>query len=255
MNCSEKKVRKKNPRESASWASVLTFFFTLKLFKKSFRGNIDENDVYETMPSLSSETLGNEFEKEWKKEKNKFIKPLVKIFWKRCFYWALSISIVETSVMIVYPLLLGKLVAYFTPGQTEVTLNKAVICTFELVVLILVYTFFIQSYLLYIMELGLKIRVACCSLIYRKYLRINTTLMDKNVNGLILTIISKDINQIESTVDVIIFNISGLCQVVVMIYMMYIEIGLASLVGSSLLIIMIPIQGKVLIFFHFLPLH
>ncbi|KAF5294164.1 hypothetical protein FQR65_LT10875 [Abscondita terminalis] len=236
------KPRKKNPRENANWISLITFFFALKIFRKFHSGNVQEQDVYEVMPSFRSEKLGNLLETQWENEKRNFLKSLVKLFWKKLAYWGMSLAIIDTITMIIYPLLLGKLVSYFTPGQTEIDLNKAVLYTFELVIMILFYTFYIQSYVLSIMELALKAKIACCSLIYRKCLKLNLITLNESINGLVVTIISKDINQIENTIDIVLMNFSGSLQVILMIYMMYNEIGVASLAGSSLLIIMMPIQ-------------
>lgn len=46
----------------------LYFSYTIGLFKKCYKKEIDNNDVYDTVPAFSSKYLGDKLEKVWLRE-------------------------------------------------------------------------------------------------------------------------------------------------------------------------------------------
>ena len=52
-----------NPRENANILSVLTFFWTIKLFKRGYRKVLDVGDLFKPLKADKSENLGERLEK------------------------------------------------------------------------------------------------------------------------------------------------------------------------------------------------
>jgi len=67
------------------------------------------------------------------------------------------------------PLLIGGLLAYFNPGGSKIIDTKhAYFYAFGLLLNMLAYTVLYHYSQLELLHIGMKIRVACCSIIYKK---------------------------------------------------------------------------------------
>lgn len=66
------------------------------------------------------------------------------------------------------PQCLGGLLSYFSPGQTTITKNYAYLYAMGIILCALIPVMIFQPFILFIFQIGMKIRIACCSLLYRK---------------------------------------------------------------------------------------
>lgn len=66
------------------------------------------------------------------------------------------------------PQCLGGLVAYFAPGQQDISKEEAYSYAVGIILCSLVPVAIFHHFILYIFQIGMKIRVACCSLLYKK---------------------------------------------------------------------------------------
>lgn len=145
---------------------------------------------------------------------------------------------------LITPILMGKVTAYFTPGQTEISSKDAWIYTAELVALLLFYNTYNNVYLLLINEMSFKVKIACSSLLYRKCLKLNQMSMDKFPNGLVITMLTKDVSQFEGAFDMIVVLINGILQIILLTYLTYTEIGAATFCGLGFMLLLFPFHGK-----------
>ncbi|KAF2889555.1 hypothetical protein ILUMI_16618, partial [Ignelater luminosus] len=92
---------KKNPRENASWLSIITYFFTFNTLRKGYRYGIQKEDIYEIVTDFRSENAGNQLEKEWERRENKnktmFLYSLFRMFWKQLVVLGITLSVVESA--------------------------------------------------------------------------------------------------------------------------------------------------------------
>lgn len=93
-------------------------------------------------------------------------------------------------------------------------------------------------------ELGIKIKTAFCSLIYRKSLKLTTSSLSRNGIGKIVTLISKDVNSFENMVIFLNDMWISLIVLVVASCIMYSKIGVSALIGLLLLVLVVPLQGE-----------
>lgn len=63
---------------------------------------------------------------------------------------------------------LGRLVDYYSPTQNSVTQEEAYMYAGAVVLCSALNVFVVHPYMMAILHMGMKFRVACCSLIYRK---------------------------------------------------------------------------------------
>lgn len=71
------------------------------------------------------------------------------------------------------PEAVSKLVAYFKPGQTTLTINDAYYYAGIMIGLRLLRIVYFENYIIYMFHLAIQIRVSFVSIIYRKALRLS----------------------------------------------------------------------------------
>lgn len=69
---------------------------------------------------------------------------------------------------IAQPVFLGWLVDYYSPGHNNINQNQAYMYAGAVVLCSALNVFVVHPYMMAILHMGMKFRVACCSLIYRK---------------------------------------------------------------------------------------
>lgn len=147
---------------------------------------------------------------------------------------------------VIRPILLGKLVRYFNPNQTDMTKAEAYWYATGVVVVTVLNVVYLHGYMFYIQQLGLKLRISVCSLLYRKSLKLSHTSLQKITNGNIVTLMSKDVYSFDSAIMFAHDMWIGVIQIIIMTYIMYEQIGIASIVGIAFLVALIPVQSKYL---------
>lgn len=144
----------------------------------------------------------------------------------------------------VKPYLIGRLVAFFKKDQTDITLKEAYIYSVVLLTVFLLKDIFMHNCLFYLSQLAIKIRVAICSLVYRKTLNLSQTSIMEMSSGRIVTLISKDVH----TLDMAILYGNQLWlaifQLSLMTYVMYESVGVSTFVGVGVMLIICPLQCK-----------
>ncbi|KAF2900546.1 hypothetical protein ILUMI_05640 [Ignelater luminosus] len=242
-----KKKREINPRENANILSIILFIFAFKTLRKGLRKGIVDEDIYEILKDYRSDKLGDQLENEWEKEKKKsktvLLRCLFKIFGLQFAILAIILLVVEAPLMIIETWCTGKVVSYFEP-RTKLTRNDALVYTTGLVGCSLAFTFFDNAYLFLLEQLSLKIRIACSSLLYRKCLKLNLCSLFRFANGAIVTLLTKDVFAFDMAVHFGEMIFAGTIEVIILTALMYKEIGVASIYGSSLLFVLLPVQGK-----------
>lgn len=138
---------------------------------------------------------------------------------------------------------MGKVVSFFTPGTT-VTAQMAYFYATALIGCMLLRNFYAHTWFLQVQVVGMKIKVACSSILYRKLLRLSPTALSQVSGGKIITLTTKDLAHIYVAVDFVIINTVGLIQVVIITFMMYQQIGISAIIGVAVMIAAIPLQGK-----------
>lgn len=74
-------------------------------------------------------------------------------------------------------------------------------------------------------QLGMKIRVAICSLIYRKTLRLSKSAFGDTTTGQIVNLISNDVARFEQCVQSLHYLWVGPLQTLIITYLMYQEVS------------------------------
>nr|XP_023012684.1 multidrug resistance-associated protein 4-like [Leptinotarsa decemlineata]XP_023012685.1 multidrug resistance-associated protein 4-like [Leptinotarsa decemlineata]XP_023012686.1 multidrug resistance-associated protein 4-like [Leptinotarsa decemlineata] len=240
--------RKAHPKESANFLSKITFFYTKGIFWRTYKeGTIEEENLYDVLKNSQSELLGNELEKYFENDLKRHTSiSLYRILWSCYGYEYLMLGLIQliirTLVIVSIPMTLSKVVLYFQPGQKEITKKDALILATLLVSLNFFSITYLHNYLLYLVEMGIRVRTAFCSVIYRKCLKMTSTALSKITVGKIVTLMTKDVTAIELAIFYGNDAWIGFVQAIIVCYLIYYRMGLAAFVGIGFFIVVMLIQ-------------
>ncbi|XP_074026960.1 probable multidrug resistance-associated protein lethal(2)03659 isoform X2 [Leptinotarsa decemlineata] len=248
MDHCEKLKRKTNPRETANICSLLTFSYVVSLFKKSFKHDLEEEDLYEVLSRCGSKRCGDKIEDKWRDEtKNNNEASLAKMVWKRFGWRYMRICTINICWKIFRticePYVITNLISYFKPGQTEMTIYDAYFYAVMMISLKLCQRLYLHNYILCVQQLGVEIKTSFTSLLYRKSLKLTSSTLSQTTVGNIVTLITKDVQTFKESVWIISDVSSGLVQISLISYLIFAKVGITSLFGIGILIAALPIQA------------
>ncbi|KAJ8918454.1 hypothetical protein NQ315_008151 [Exocentrus adspersus] len=242
-----KKPKKKHPIARANIISRAFFCYMLPLFAKGLKNELNENDMYGPLKSHVSTDLGDRLEKAWNYEISHRKNPslwiaLLKVFGKELALYGIFNFFIEFCIRLSQPLLMARLLKYYEPNQTEVNETEAYIYSSLIVVASFINVLCIHSYLVYVFHLGMKLRVAVCSLIYRKALKLSKSSLAETTIGQMVNLLSNDVGRFDfATLHVHTLWIAP-AETIVVMSLMYVYIGPTGLIGAVFLLLFIPFQ-------------
>ncbi|XP_071016015.1 ATP-binding cassette sub-family C member 4-like isoform X2 [Oncorhynchus clarkii lewisi] len=208
--------------------------------------------MYQVLPDDASQVLGEELQRHWDKEVRmaakelrmpKLTKAIVKCYGKP--YAVLGIfSFTVEVIKVIQPVFLGKLIQYFEkydPDDMD-ALYEAFgyaagisLSTVALTVLQIHYYYHVQ-------RTGMKIRVAMCHMIYKKALCLSSAAMGKTTTGQMVNLLSNDVNKFDEVTNNLHYLWIAPLQAVVVISLLWYEIGPSCLAGVAVLVFLLPLQ-------------
>lgn len=101
-----------------------------------------------------------------------------------------------------------------------------------------------HPYMLGVLHIGMKMRIACCTLIYRKVLRLSRTALGETTIGQAVNLLSNDVNRFDVALVQIHYLWIGPLETFIITYLMYNEVELSAFFGIVILLLFIPLQGN-----------
>jgi ATP-binding cassette, subfamily C (CFTR/MRP), member 4 len=176
------------------------------------------------------------------KKKPSLIIAIAKTFWREYTVLGFIQFFNDIVIRLSQPFFLGMLLSYFSP-LSNTTKESAYISAFALVALSAVTTVTINQYILGSFANGMKVRVATCSVIYRKALRLSSTALGNTSVGKVVNLLSNDVSRFD-IVSVFLHSmwLAPLLTIIVGV-LLYIEAGYGGLFGAIVIAIVTPIQS------------
>ncbi|KAF9409362.1 hypothetical protein HW555_011256 [Spodoptera exigua] len=143
---------------------------------------------------------------------------------------------------IAQPVFLGKLVEFYSPGSS-MKQEEAYMYAAAVVACSALNVFVVHPYMMAILHMGMKFRVACCSLIYRKSLRLSKTALGETTVGQVVNLLSNDVNRFDVAIIFLHYLWIGPLATVIITYFMWVEISWAAVVGVGFMLTFIPLQA------------
>ncbi|CAH1105157.1 unnamed protein product [Psylliodes chrysocephalus] len=237
--------KEQNPRTKCSILSLITFFYTFRLFKKGRKKALEDEDIYEIPSWLSSEKLGNELEDTWTTQKKKNENPsltraLIMSFGKGILFLGIIQFVVKTVLIFVQPMVFATVVAYFQPNQKVVTDSDLYMYACILIGLNIFNSIYDHNYQQFLTEYCIRARTAVAALIYRKALKLGP--LSNVTMGKIVTLITKDVFLFDAALIYVNDMWIGIIHIIVITVIIYQRIGLSVFGGMGFYLIIIPMQ-------------
>ncbi|XP_037911371.1 probable multidrug resistance-associated protein lethal(2)03659 [Hermetia illucens] len=239
--------RSSNPVVGANIFSKWSFWWMKDLFKKGYKGPLTQDDLYENKPALNSHRLTNRFQELWNEELVRK-KPIVFRVLFRAYGMALIVMgvlycMLETGCKVIQVFSLGELISYFTPGQTSITNDMAWMYAVGIVVPIILKVIVLNPYMLHSYIIGIRMRLGCAGLIYRKILGISKSSLNDGMSGQAINILSNDLTIFDMCMTYVCEVFRGPLEAILFGYLMYLEIGISSIIGVGFMLLFLPAQA------------
>ncbi|XP_034487738.1 probable multidrug resistance-associated protein lethal(2)03659 [Drosophila innubila] len=239
-----------NPREHINPISELLFCFIFPLLVKGRKKTLDQPDLYRPLKEHKSDTLGDRLCAAWDEEvtrRSSQKKPprlgrvVLRVFGFNLFVTGVLLGSKELLTRVTQPICLFGIMAYFAGTDTDPI--KAYMYAGGLMTTSVITVIWGHPCMLGIQHLAMKMRVALCSMIYRKALRLSLTALSDTSIGQVVNLMSNDVGRFDSVLDNIHYLWLGPLELVVITYIMYETIGVSCLFGILLMLIFTPLQA------------
>ena len=176
------------------------------------------------------------------KKKPSLIKAIARTFWRDYAMIGFIQFFNDIVIRLTQPILLGWLLSYFTPTSTT-TRNQAFWYAGGLVALNALCAVTINQYIIGSFATGMKVRLATCSVIYRKSLKLSSTALGNTSVGKVVNLLSNDVSRFDIvTVFIHSMWLAPLLTVIIGI-LLYNEVGVPGIIGMIVIAIVTPIQS------------
>ncbi|KAG5894561.1 hypothetical protein JTB14_021543 [Gonioctena quinquepunctata] len=239
------KKRKPHPIDRGNFFNQYFFCWFPVYIWKGLKKQIDEDDMYDIRKSQESAILGDKLESAWSKEvKGKNPSLLRAIF--NVFKGELAITgffqLFAESVKIFQPILISKLVSFFQPNSPDADSGEVYTYAALIVFTCVIQVICIHNFVLWLMASGMKMRIAACSLIYRKSLKLSKSALAETTIGQMVNLLSNDVGRFDFAAQHIHSLWLAPVETVLVMYLLYVYVGVSGLVGTVFLLSFIPFQ-------------
>ncbi|XP_071947871.1 ATP-binding cassette sub-family C member 4-like [Antedon mediterranea] len=187
-----------------SFVSKIFFYWAWYLFKLGYRGEITQSSFDNVAPEFTSEYLVDCLGRRWNEElynekkygKNPSLRrAIVKTFMPQIMIFNI-IGFFEEGLKLTQPIVLGYLINYFEVDSTA-TLKEGLFYAGLLSLITIIINVIHEFYFFYNQVFGMKIRIACCGIMYKKALRLSNAAMTKTSSGQINNLMTNDVNRFD----------------------------------------------------------
>ncbi|KAJ8388599.1 hypothetical protein AAFF_G00131640 [Aldrovandia affinis] len=192
----------KSPVEDANFLSRYFFCWTTSILSKGYKKKLELSDIYKAPSFDTADHLSERLEREWDRELASKTKPrLFRALW-RCFVWpftfyGLLLYFGEASKT-VQPQLLGRIIASFDPFHAPERMQGFYLAL-GLCLLFTARFLLLQPAIFGLHHLGMQIRIALFSLIYKKTLKLSSRVLDKISTGQLVSLMSAHLNKLDES--------------------------------------------------------
>lgn len=244
--------KKTNNYMRANWFSKTWFVWMMPTFWRGYKRDLYDSDLTKPKESHLSDKLGDRLEKKWLEEialaskqgrKPSLLRAMTKAFWMSYAPSGIMFLIQALVLKPFQPVALSLMLTYWEPGST-MSYEQAVYCATAVIMMSLIIAFLNHHGTYSTQQFGMKVRIAACSLIYRKVMRMSSGALAQTTAGQVVNLLSNDVNRFDYAFIYTHFIWILPLQVVVVCYLIYLKIGYAAIVGVIGIVLQtIPVQS------------
>nr|XP_020645372.1 cystic fibrosis transmembrane conductance regulator [Pogona vitticeps] len=236
----------RSPLEKANVFSKLFFRWTKPILKKGYRRRLELSDIYQIPATDSADNLSEKLEREWDRELASKKKPRLINALRRCYFWKfvfygilLYLGEVTKSVQ---PLLLGRIIASYDPSNSAER-SIAYYVGIGLCLLFIVRMLLLHPAIFGLHHIGMQIRIALFSLIYKKTLKLSSRVLDKISTGQLVSLLSNNLNKFDEGLALAHFVWIAPLQVVLLMGLICETLDASAFGGLGFLILVVLFQS------------
>ena len=236
-----------NPGIGASFPNKMTFTWFGSVLRKGWKTPLEQADLYDLKPSEQAEVIHSEWEKHWRKCEEKKLrnrsKDPITIFKPLLFTFGaayLSSSFIQLITVIltqISPQALNLLIGFVSSGEE---LWKGYVYMIYLVGVNLVITILTSQYFLEQMTIGLRIRAAITSALFRKSLKLSSKSRKERSVGETVNLMQIDSQRLMDIIQNLNLLWSSPLTVILSIYSLWGLLGPSCLAGLLVMVLLIP---------------
>ncbi|CAI7873871.1 unnamed protein product, partial [Closterium sp. NIES-54] len=230
------------PEDHTSFINRLTFGWMTPLMALGYRRPLEDSDVWRLNDGDRTATVYGRFECAWREEKGRpkpwLLRALHSCFGRR-FWWGGFFKIGNDASQFVGPLMLSRLLSAMQSGEPAwhgyiyasiifLGLVGGVICEAQ----------YFQS----VMRVGFQLRQAMVAAVFSKSLRLSHSGRQGFSTGRITNMMTNDAESLQMVCQQLHGLWSAPMRILVCIFLLYQQLGVASLLGLLMLLLMIPAQ-------------
>ncbi|XP_048006653.1 ATP-binding cassette subfamily C member 4-like [Leguminivora glycinivorella] len=195
-------INEKNPHDKANILSKIFLTWSFGLFRKSCKQGITVDQLWQARNRDHSGRLGDQLEQAWQKElenanrngsKPSLSKAIIRTFWFEYMLCGLLVGILFIVLWPLIPYTLALFINYFSGESTPEAYRNAHIYNFLMNFCSIVTALMLNHLQLSQGAVGMRIRIACCSLLYRKILKLDRNGLSKTEPGQVINLMSNDV--------------------------------------------------------------
>ncbi|XP_041973565.1 ATP-binding cassette subfamily C member 4-like isoform X1 [Aricia agestis] len=199
-------LTQKNPQENAGLLSKLLLWHCFHLFHKGKKYGLNVEDLWRTRKCDMSGDLGTRLEEAWFKELQKakrsdskpsLARAIVRCFWLEYMILGIVLGILFILIWPIIPYSLALFINYFTNERSSESYKYAHIYNMILNLCIISTPFLVNLTEFGLSIVGMKVRIACCSLMYRKMMRLSRSGLSKTETGQVINLMSNDVGRFD----------------------------------------------------------
>ncbi|XP_015838053.1 probable multidrug resistance-associated protein lethal(2)03659 [Tribolium castaneum] len=237
--------RRDHPVDTSNFLSNWLFCWVLPVVGKATKTAITEDSLYATPGNCQARVCAEKLEKFWflelKGKNPSLTRAIMKSYGFRFFFYGCLFFPVDLASRLFQPYYLQKLLDYYTLSQKGVTQNDALFSALMIVLFPFLRLVTFHTYVAASKILGMKAKVACSSLIYRKCLQLKKNHLQRVTTGQLINLLSNDVRRFDCC-DLINFVWIGPAEVLIGIFYVDVTIGRAATSGVLVLILCFFLQ-------------
>lgn len=140
-------------------------------------------------------------------------------------------------------MLVTQLLSYYGPEAQDKNKDEAYIYGGLLIFITFFTVLIFHNFQLRMMEVGARVRVAACALVYRKALKLSKSSLAHTTIGQMVNLLSNDISRFENIQHLHNLWIAPL-ECIVTMYLLYFYVGVTGLAGTAFLVVFMPCQSE-----------
>ncbi|XP_052753822.1 ATP-binding cassette subfamily C member 4-like [Galleria mellonella] len=200
-------LKEKNPHDKANIISKIFLIWSFNLFRRGYKHGLTVGDLWQARDGDLSGRVSDRLEEAWQQELSKakveknykpsLSRAIIRVFWLEYMICGFFTGILFIILWPLIPYTLGLFIDYFSKPRTAENYRNAHIYNFFMNFLSVSTSLLLNHLQLAQSCIGMRVRIASCSLLYRKILKLNRAGMSKTEPGHVINLMSNDVNRFD----------------------------------------------------------